>query len=187
MAPATASAAPARPAARTDRLFEPSIEPRRSSEIDFETHFQYQPGAAESNARASRELRARAPSPPHLRQAQGEIAIEGSKGKMPRLPGDLRNRAIRKAKRSPAPTVRKRRRNHLRILERGGGDAPRHAAHGNYRTRLTWGLKLLSCRAHLRTQAIMNDGLNPRTALEPDGPRYGRVAARRSWRRGVVA
>jgi hypothetical protein len=47
-----------------------------------------------------------------------EIAIEGSKRKMTRLPGDLQNQAISEAKGWFVPEVRKRRRDHVWILER---------------------------------------------------------------------
>ena len=47
-----------------------------------------------------------------------ETAIEGAKGKMPRLPGDLQNQAIRKAQGWFVPKVRQRRRDHFWILER---------------------------------------------------------------------
>ena len=59
-----------------------------------------------------------------------DIVIEGSKGKMARLPGDLQNQAIRKAKGRFVPKVRQRRRDHVRILERETAVIQKHVDSG---------------------------------------------------------
>jgi hypothetical protein len=69
-----------------------------------------------------------------------EIAIEGPEGKMPGLPGDLQNQAIRKAKRWFVPKVRQRRRDHVRILERETPVIQKHVYGGDARL----GVKLVN-------------------------------------------
>ncbi len=68
-----------------------------------------------------------------------EIAIEGAKRKMTRLPGDLQHQAIGKAKGWFVPKVCKRRRDHVWILERETPVIQKHV----YGGRVPFGVKLV--------------------------------------------